>query len=71
VTALLDTGSEISIINAETTQWARDRKIHPLEGEGEIHLVDGTRAVIPERLAPRYGAGEDPAAYLQHSSHLG
>jgi len=50
VPALLDTGSEISIINAETAQRACDKKIHPVEGVGEIHLADGTRATIPGRV---------------------
>jgi len=48
---LLDTGSEISIVNAETARRARDLRIPPLEGTGEIHLADGTRATIPGRVA--------------------
>jgi len=50
VPALLDTGSEISIINAEMAQRAREMKIHPLEGVGEINLADGSSAAIPGRV---------------------
>jgi len=51
LSALLDTGSEISIINAETARRASDLRIPPLEGAGEIHLADGTRATIPGRVS--------------------
>jgi len=45
--ALLDTGSEISIINAETARLARKARIRPTETEEEIHLVDGTSTTTP------------------------
>jgi len=44
VLTLMDTGSEISIINAETAERARNMQIRPIEEEGKIHLADGTRA---------------------------
>jgi len=47
VSALLDTGSEISIIGAETAQRAREMRIRPTEDEREIHLANGMRASIP------------------------
>jgi len=47
VSALLDTGSEISIIGTETAQKAREMRIRPTSDEGEIHLADGTTARIP------------------------
>jgi len=55
VPALLDTGSEISIINAEIAQRARDLGIYPMEEKGEIHLADGTQASIPGRISLRIG----------------
>jgi len=51
VPALLNIGSEILIINAETVQRARNMQIRPIEEEGEIHLVDGIRANIPDRIS--------------------
>jgi len=50
VPALLDTGSEISIINAETARRARDLRIRPIEEKDEIHLADGTRASVSGRI---------------------
>jgi len=51
IPALLDTGSEISIINAETAKRARYLKIRSLEGPGEIHLADGSRTTITGRVS--------------------
>jgi len=40
--ALLDTGSEISIINAETARLIQKTRIRSTETEEKIHLADGT-----------------------------
>lgn len=47
ILALIDTGSEISLISAATAQKAKALKIYPrLEG-GRIHMADGTTAELP------------------------
>jgi len=42
--ALLDTGSEISLVNARTARQARTLGIRPTTEEAQIHLANGTAA---------------------------
>ncbi|KMQ81856.1 reverse ribonuclease integrase, partial [Lasius niger] len=44
--ALLDSGSEISFVNAHTVNLAKRMGIHPQEGTGQIQLADGAPAQV-------------------------
>ncbi|KAL6252073.1 hypothetical protein P5V15_002646 [Pogonomyrmex californicus] len=52
ISALLDTGSEISIINYETAKIAKALQIRSTEREGQVHLayLDGTLAITPGKV---------------------
>jgi len=46
--ALLDTGSEVSLVNARTARYARTLGVVPIQEEIQVHrLADGTAAVTP------------------------
>ncbi|KAL6433614.1 hypothetical protein ACFW04_006597 [Cataglyphis niger] len=57
VDALLDSGSELSFINAETAEKLRRRGVEPTVTEGQVRMADGThtmtRGYVQARLRLR------------------